>query len=121
MNNPIQPKIGGTFIPVKNIEAARDWYCDLLGMQATDEIVHGHLYVVRLQDGHNLILDQKIYAKRKKNTVPLFHFNTDDIQQSHQYIHDFEAHNVSEIEFDEFFTFEDPDGNVLMICECSND
>ncbi|KIL52658.1 hypothetical protein KP77_05510 [Jeotgalibacillus alimentarius] len=120
MENPIQPKIGATFIAVKDVEAARDWYCGLLSIDPTNEIINGHLYVLRLRDGHNLVLDQKIYKKSKKHRAPLFHFNTTDIQKSYEYVKDFEADHISEIEFEEFFTFEDPDGNVLMVCECDN-
>ncbi len=120
MKNPIQPKIGATFIPVKNVESARGWYCGLLSIEPTEEIVNGHLYVLRLQDGHNLVLDQKIYKKYRKHRAPLFHFNTTDIQESYTYVQDFEADNIGEIEFGEFFTFEDPDGDVLMVCECDN-
>lgn len=34
MANPIENKIGAVFISVSNIEQARDWYCDLLGLPA---------------------------------------------------------------------------------------
>lgn len=30
--NPILNQIGTIFIPVSNIEKARKWYCDLLGL-----------------------------------------------------------------------------------------
>jgi len=30
--NPILNQIGTVFIPVSNIEKARDWYCSLLGI-----------------------------------------------------------------------------------------
>ena len=32
MKNPIQNLIRGVFIPVSNIENARDWYCGLLDL-----------------------------------------------------------------------------------------
>ncbi|MEY2196968.1 VOC family protein, partial [Neobacillus sp. BF23-41] len=30
--NPILNQIGTVFIPVRNIEEARNWYCDILGL-----------------------------------------------------------------------------------------
>ena len=44
--HPILSKIGTVFIPVRNIEEARDWYCDILGLSAEGEILFGHLYIV---------------------------------------------------------------------------
>src|SRR5699024_7544734 len=33
MYSPILKQIGTIFIPVSNIEKARDWYCDILGVK----------------------------------------------------------------------------------------
>lgn len=44
--NPIINQIGTVFVPVRNIEKARDWYCNIFGLPVTDEILFGHLYVI---------------------------------------------------------------------------
>ncbi|WP_342558317.1 hypothetical protein [Metasolibacillus sp. FSL K6-0083] len=44
--NPILNQVGTVFIPVSNIEEARKWYCDILGLSADGEILFGHLYIV---------------------------------------------------------------------------
>lgn len=43
MMNPIKNLIRGVFIPVSNIEQARDWYCELLNLPADGEIHFGHI------------------------------------------------------------------------------
>ncbi|WP_281361164.1 hypothetical protein [Kroppenstedtia pulmonis] len=43
MSNPIQNKIGAVFLPVRDLEGARDWYCGMLGLEPDGEIQHGHL------------------------------------------------------------------------------
>jgi len=35
--NPVLNQIGTVFIPVSNIEKARDWYCDILGYRQMEK------------------------------------------------------------------------------------
>lgn len=112
-------KVGAIFIPVQNIENARDWYCSLLEMEPTYDIIAEHLCCIPLDNnGLNIVLDSKIYIKESPIRIPLFHFNTDDIEAAFQYIQDKGIELVSEIEFGHYFSFKDPDGNLLMICKC---
>ncbi len=37
--NPFLNQIGTVFIPVRDIEKAREWYCDILGLPADGEIL----------------------------------------------------------------------------------
>ncbi|WP_336623538.1 VOC family protein [Oceanobacillus profundus] len=62
MENPILKQIGTVFIPVSNIEKARDWYCDILGLKTDGEIQFGHLYVIPME-GTGIELDSKIYSE----------------------------------------------------------
>lgn len=41
--NPILNEVGTIFIPVKDIQKARDWYCDVLGLPADGDILYDHL------------------------------------------------------------------------------
>jgi catechol 2,3-dioxygenase-like lactoylglutathione lyase family enzyme len=59
--SPIIPRIGTVFVPVRDVEAARDWYCGLLGVPADGEILFGHLYVLPVE-GAGLALDSRIYS-----------------------------------------------------------
>ncbi|MCP3032194.1 VOC family protein [Halobacillus sp. A1] len=115
--HPILNQIGTTFIPVKNIEQARDWYCDLLGVPNDEEITAGHLYILPMQ-GTGIVLDSKIYSKEAIYKIPAFHFDTTDIKAAYEYMRQKDVDIVSKIEHDHWFTFKDPDGNLLMVCEC---
>ncbi|MFZ3580388.1 VOC family protein [Virgibacillus sp. DJP39] len=114
--NPIINQIGTVFIPVQNIQQARDWYCDILGLPITEEILFDHLYVLPMQ-GTGIVLDSKIFQKERIYQYPAFHFNTADIKKAYQFIKNKDVQLVTDIEHDQWFTFKDPDGNVLMICE----
>lgn len=115
--NPILNQIGSVFIPVSNIEKARDWYCALLGIPADGEILFGHLYVLPMQ-GTGLVLDSKIYATDHVFKVPAFHLNTNNIEEAYQFMKSLNVELVTEIEHGHWFNFKDPDGNLLMVCKC---
>lgn len=117
MDSPILKQIGTIFIPVSNIEQARDWYCDILGLKADKEIQFGHLYVIPLH-GTGIVLDSKIYEKDKVFKTPAFHFDTKNIKEAFQFMKNKEVNVITEIEHDHYFNFKDPDGNMLMICQC---
>jgi catechol 2,3-dioxygenase-like lactoylglutathione lyase family enzyme len=118
MPSPIENRIGTTFIPVSNIEKARDWYCKLLGLPADGEILFGHLYIVPMAPGSSgLVLDSKVFTG-PQSSAPLFHFNTQDVHAAYRFLQENGVELVSEIQADHFFTFKDPDGNLLMVCKC---
>ena len=118
MGNPILRQIGTVFIPVSNIEKARDWYCDILGLKADGEIQFGHLYVINMEGDTGMVLDSKIYSEDKVFKTPAFHFNTENIEQAYHFMKDKGVNLITEIEHNHYFNFMDPDGNVLMICVC---
>lgn len=118
VQNPIHKKIGATFIPVSDIEKARDWYCDILSIEPKGEVAHGHIYVIPLEGGHNLVLDSKIFNQRSISEAPMFHFNTDDVEASYRFLKEKGVQEMSDIQHKHWFNFKDPDGNVLMVCRC---
>ncbi|MCM3628664.1 VOC family protein [Paenibacillus glycanilyticus] len=113
--NPISNKINGIFIPVSDVEKARDWYCDILGLPTDGEIYFGHIYVLPM-DGPDLVLDSKIYSSASVYTAPAFQFHTTDIKQAYAYMQGKNVELMTEIENDHWFNFKDPDGNLLMVC-----
>ncbi|GGA69915.1 VOC family protein [Ornithinibacillus halotolerans] len=117
MNSPILKEIGTVFIPVSNIEYARDWYCEILGLFPEGEIQFGHLYVLPL-NGTDIVLDSKIYEKDKTFKTPAFHFNTQDIEEAYNFMKRKGVSITTDIQFNHYFNFEDPDGNLLMVCKC---
>ncbi|MDQ0230064.1 VOC family protein [Metabacillus malikii] len=114
--NPISKKIGGVFIPVRNVENARDWYCDLLGLPTNGDIFFDHIYVLPLE-GPNIVLDSKLYSPENIFQVPAFQLNTNDIKQAYQYMIEKNVELITGIEHGHWFNFKDPDGNILMICQ----
>lgn len=114
---PILNQIGTVFIPVRNIEQARDWYCNLLGVPNDGEIIYGHLYILPME-GTSIVLDSKIYAEDHVFRVPAFHFNTHNIEEAYRYMQDNKVELITSIEHGHWFNFMDPDGNILMICRC---
>ena len=117
MYSPILKQIGTVFIPVSNIEKARDWYCDILGLKPEGEIQFGHLYVISME-GTGIVLDSKIYEEDKVFKIPAFHFNTENIEEAFQFMKNKGVYLITDIEHDHYFNFKDPDGNILMICKC---
>src|SRR5690242_6402503 len=53
---PIKNKVGSIFVPVRDIEKSRSWYCQILGLNEADcEIISGHLCSLPME-GTGLIL-----------------------------------------------------------------
>ena len=115
--NPIINQVGIIFIPVSNIEKARYWYCDILGLERSGEILFGHLFIVPM-NGTGIVLDSKIYSEETILKTPLFHFNTNNIEQAYEYMKSKNVELTTAIEHNHWFNFEDPDGNHLMVCQC---
>lgn len=113
----IQNQIRGVFIPVSNIEEARDWYCKIFDLPTNGEIFFGHIYVLPMQGDTNTVLDSKIYSPENIHKVPVLQFATDNIEKSYQYIQSLNVDIVTEIQNGHWFNIKDPDGNVLMICK----
>lgn len=121
-SSPIKNKVGTIFVPVRDIERSRSWYCRLLGLQEEKcEILNGHLCPLPM-DGVGLILDTmpKWGGDRPEGPpsieTPAFMLMTDDLQGSLDYMKGLGAELVTEIEHDHWFVVKDPDGNKVMIC-----
>lgn len=116
MATPIQNQIRGVFIPVSDIHDARDWYCQLLDLPMDGEIYFGHIYVLKMQGGTDIVLDSKIYAPENVYKVPVIQLATADIEQSFAYVRSQNITVITEIQNGHWFTIQDPDGNLLMVC-----
>jgi len=114
---PILNQVGTIFIPVKNIEEASNWYCEILGLPRDGEILYGHLYILPM-NGTGIVLDSKIFSEENIIKTPLFHFNTDNIESAYEYMKSISVHLTTGIEHNHYFNFKDPDGNHLMVCKC---
>lgn len=116
-SKPILNQIGTTFIPVSDIERARDWYCDILELPSDGEILFGHLYILPM-NGTGIVLDSKIFSEEYIYKVPPFHLNTNNIEHAFQHMKRKNVEITTTIENNHWFNFKDLDGNHLMICQC---
>jgi catechol 2,3-dioxygenase-like lactoylglutathione lyase family enzyme len=121
MENPINNQVNTVFIPVKDIEKAKEWYGTVLGIEG-GEIKFGHLFVADM-DGTGLVFDEMPMWRGENGelptlNVPAIQFSTNDVHASYQFMKAHDVELVSEVMHDHFFVFKDPDGNMLMLCQC---
>ncbi len=121
-SSPISNKIGSVFIPVKDIEKSRDWYCAVLGLEpANCPIRSGHLCPLPME-GTGIILDtMPMWGGKDEGgppniKTPAFMFLTSDLQASFEYMKQIQVELVTEIEHNHWFVIKDPDENLLMVC-----
>jgi catechol 2,3-dioxygenase-like lactoylglutathione lyase family enzyme len=122
-SSPIKNKVGNLFIPVRDIEKSRAWYCRVLGLNVSDAPIRsGHLCPLPMTSGVGLILDTMprwggdAPDGPPRFETPAFMLMTDDLEDSLRYMKELGAELVTEIEHDHWFVVKDPDGNLLMIC-----
>jgi catechol 2,3-dioxygenase-like lactoylglutathione lyase family enzyme len=115
---PVSGSIGGVFVPVSDIQMAKDWYMRVFGLPESP-VLFGHLWCTRLANGLWLNLDAKL--RTPSGEVPIFRaptlsFDTADIQAAFAYMQAQGVELVTEILNGHFFNIKDPDGNIHMIC-----
>jgi len=119
--SPIKNKVGDIFVPVRDIERSRDWYCRLLGLTADCEIMNGHLCPLPME-GTGLILDtMPMWGGKEPGgapniKTPAFMLMTGDLQASYEFAKENNVTLVTDIQHDHWFVIKDPDDNLLMIC-----
>lgn len=121
--SPIMNKVGSIFVPVRDIEKSRSWYCGVLGLDEADaQIMNGHLCPLPMMDGAGIILDtMPMWGGDQPGgappiETPAFMLLTEDLQGSLDYMKKLGVELVTEIQHDHWFVVKDPDGNKLMIC-----
>jgi predicted enzyme related to lactoylglutathione lyase len=120
---PLLKRTGASFVPVRDIEKARDWYCRIMGIPAESvNIMSGHLCSLPVE-GSGIILDtMPMWGGKEPGgpptfQTPAFMLLTDDLAASYTFMKEQGAELVTEIEYDHWFAFRDPDGNLLMVCK----
>jgi hypothetical protein len=121
VKSPILNKVGSMFVPVKDIEKSRDWYCQLLGLPNDCEIMNGHLCPLPMQ-GTGLVLDtMPMWGGKEPGgapslRTPAFMLMTNDLKASYDFAVANQVNLVTEIQHDHWFVIKDLDDNMLMIC-----
>lgn len=119
--SPILPRIAGVFLNVREVRHAAAWISDFLQTPLREEeAAAASIYAVDTSGGAALLLDGNRYLKGEDFEIP-FMVPTDDVDAAWAYavetmgmkvFHGIEGHgDVS------FFTLEDPDRNLVMVCQ----
>ncbi|TYS69142.1 VOC family protein [Sutcliffiella horikoshii] len=121
---PIKNQMNGVFIHVSNLSKSAKWYSDLLGLDLNPELVQSPVYNIPLVGSSSLTLDDHTFDpgfKHVPSNAPLFNFYAPDIDEAYQYIQSKGIEVTREIEWvgeTAWFNIKDPDGNVVMVCNC---
>ncbi|NLP51407.1 VOC family protein [Bacillus sp. RO1] len=121
---PIKNQMNGVFIHVTNLKKSAQWYSDLLGLDLNLDSVQSPVYNIPLVGSSSLTLDDHTFDpgfKHMPSDAALFNFYAPDIDEAYQYIQTKGIEIIREMERvgeTAWFNIKDPDGNVVMICNC---
>ena len=118
MQSPIENRIGNVFVPVSDMDAAVDWYTSLFALPRDGTSHEDTIYDVPMDGDTNLTLDAN--KPVENSSQPLCYFWTDDVEATHAFLEergDPITMGPMDVGSVVFLTFEDPDGNLLMVCE----
>nr|WP_255570688.1 VOC family protein [Cohnella sp. CFH 77786] len=116
-------RTGASFVPVRDIEKARDWYCRILGIPAESAaIMNGHLCPLPMGEPGIILDTMPMWGGKEPGGAPTFQtpafmLPTDDIHAAYSFMKEQGVELVTEIENGHWFVFRDPDGNHLMVCK----
>ncbi|MUK90620.1 hypothetical protein GMD78_19875 [Ornithinibacillus sp. L9] len=117
--HPIRNKVGGVFMHVSNMEQSINWYHKLFGMSersASTEKVHS----ITMDGGSDFVLDQNGFdSGLPTEDRAILMFDSPDVRAAYRFVKDSGIEIVEDImDFPgmSFFTFRDPDDNLLMVC-----
>lgn len=124
MKSPLFNKVNNVFIHVSNLKKSAEWYSNLLGIPFNTEEVESPVYNIPVNSETGLTLDDHTFDpsfKLMPSDHVLFNFLVENVDEAHEFIFSNGITITKEIErIGDFayFNFQDPDGNVLMICNC---
>ncbi|MFA1822333.1 VOC family protein [Virgibacillus oceani] len=115
-NSPVRQSIGGVFVK---------WYREILGLTEDDEFMQTAtpdmktIYSIPLGKT-SLILDSIHRDKLMPSANHLFMFDSDNIEETYEFLKQKHVHILTEIEGGEdvkFFEVLDSEGNKILFCE----
>lgn len=122
MNSPISNRINTIFVHGSDLKRSVKWYSELIGQEVNLGEVSNPVHNLKIDHHTGLTLDAGPEGETKAihpSGYPLFNFHTEDIHRAYKYVSGLGYKIESDIvSFDDFsfFTVEDLDGNVVMIC-----
>ena len=124
LSSPIKTKVNNVFIHVSNLKESAEWYSSLLGIPFNSEKVASPVYNIPVTSETGLTLDDHTFDpgfNLEPSNHVLFNFLVEDVDEAYTFVRSKGITITREIErIGDFayFNFRDPDGNVLMICNC---
>lgn len=121
-SSPLASSVNNVFIHVRDLVKSAEWYSNLLGLSFSKEDVASPVYNIPVTSKTGLTLDDHTFDPGfsfQPTNHALFNFYAEDIDEAYEFIQQKGIPIVREIErIGDFayFNFQDPDGNVLMIC-----
>ncbi|WP_026679394.1 VOC family protein [Fictibacillus gelatini] len=121
---PVQNQMNGVFVHVTNLKVSAKWYSDLLGLDIDVDHVESPVYNVPLVGTTSLTLDDHTFDLEFQHVTspgPIFNLYAPTIEEAYHYIEEKGIEIVRDIERvgdTAWFNIKDPDGNVVMICNC---
>jgi predicted enzyme related to lactoylglutathione lyase len=120
-SSPVRSRIGGVFVNVRDMGASAAWMSDLFGIELREADTVHSIYEVPSTRGAGLLLDDNRARNGETFVIP-FMFACNDIDAAFTYItehdltvfHGIERPNGGPVAF---FTLQDPDGNLVMVCQ----
>jgi catechol 2,3-dioxygenase-like lactoylglutathione lyase family enzyme len=115
--------IDTVILRVSDIEKSREWYTQKLGLKEIHQDEKLKLVVLDTFSPTSLTIwetDEKIQTNPRATTYPIF--RTKDAKEAHQQLKNRNV-NVGELITDHvvtYFTFRDPDNNILEVCQVHN-
>lgn len=128
INNPISLNVGGVFVIVQNMPRAVKWYRDILGLPEDNEFMQTAtpemktIYSISL--GNTILLLDSIHRETLQPSANhLFMFDTDDVEETYEFMKQKKVQILSDIEGDDeikFFEVLDSEGNKIMFAQEMN-
>ncbi|MGD6819042.1 VOC family protein [Metabacillus sp. 113a] len=121
---PVHNQMNGVFVHVANLKKSVQWYAELLGLKIDLETVRSPVYNIPVAGTTSLTLDDHSFDPHfvhNPGTNPIFNFYAPDIEAALTFIHGLGIEIVRDLEWageTAWFHIKDPDGNVMMICNC---
>ncbi|SDZ41658.1 hypothetical protein SAMN05421736_11251 [Evansella caseinilytica] len=129
MTGIIKNRINSVFVHVSDLKASAKWYSELLGLRVhSDRFNGGPVYWMELAGYTGLILDDNSINKTRdgwqRSSAPLYMYGADDVHEAYRRLREQGVTITLEIETPHegltFFNFQDPDGNVFMVCSADD-
>ena len=121
---PIQNQMNGVFVHVTDLKTSAKWYGDLVGFDIDIQSISSPVFNVPINGTTSLTLDDHTFDPTFERVIspnPLFNLFAPDIEEAARYVIEKGIEIVRDIEWvgeTAWFNIKDPDGNVVMICNC---